>query len=402
MPSFLLRKVRSHAERVNSNWQANVITRPSVESPRADSVWLQSNDYLSLGYEPAITAAWRKELGQGGLSVMMSAVFEGEGNLSGVFEREIAEHMNAQAAILCQSGFAANCGLIEVLSRLGAPVYIDFLAHRSMWFGAMGGGARPLPFVHNSVADLEKRVRKHGPGVILIDSVYSATGAVAPLADFANFALINDCVLVVDESHSLGTHGRWGEGMVARDGLEHLVHYRTASLAKAFCGPGGVIVGDSDLLEMLRFEGAPQVFSSATLPCNAAGFIEALRIIRRSGARRRRLRVNAKRMRQGLKAHGLRLGNSESQIMSLYPGPEKTTVAVKTFLEERGVFGSVFAWPATPRNKSLIRFSVRQDHTRLQLQRVIDVCAELPSRFNVQTWRPLAEPARGEKKAGIP
>ncbi|MCR9145132.1 MAG: aminotransferase class I/II-fold pyridoxal phosphate-dependent enzyme [bacterium] len=396
MPEFLLRKARSHAERVNSNWQAKFITRPSVETPPADSVWLQSNDYLSLGYEPAISAAWRNELGQGGLSVMMSAVFEREGNLAGLFEKEIARHMGAESAILCQSGFAANCGLIEVLARLGVPVYIDFLAHRSMWFGAMGGGVRPVPFLHNSTGDLEKRVRRHGPGIILIDSVYSATGAVAPLRDFANFALVNDCVLVVDESHSLGTHGRWGEGMVARDGLEHLVHYRTASLAKAFCGPGGVIVGDYDLLEMLRFEGAPQVFSSATLSCNAAGFLEALRIIRRSGARRRRLRTNAMRMRRGLRDKGLRLGNTESQIMSLYPGPEKTTVAVKSFLEKRGVFGSVFAWPATPRNRSLIRFSVRQDHTRSELQRVIDACGELALEFNVQLWRPLAEFARPE------
>jgi CAI-1 autoinducer synthase len=402
VPEFLLRKVRRHTERVSSNWQANFITRPSVAAPGPDAVWLQSNDYLSLGHEPGITAAWRDELGQDGLSVMMSAVFEREDNLAGVFEAKVADHMRAESAILCQSGFAANCGLIEVLSRLGAPVYIDFLAHRSMWFGAMGGGARPLPFVHNSIADLQKRVRRHGPGVILIDSVYSATGAVAPLADFANFALINDCVLVVDESHSLGTHGRWGEGMVAGDGLENLVHYRTASLAKAFCGPGGLIVGDRDLLEMLRFEGAPQVFSSAILPCNAAGFLEALEIIRRSGARRRRLRANAKRMRIGLRASGLRLGNSDSQIMSLYPGPEKTTVEVKTFLEQRGVFGSVFAWPATPRNKSLIRFSVRQDHSRPQLERVIDICSELSSKFNVAAWRPLAESARGEKTAKIP
>ena len=402
MPEFLLRKARSHADRVKSSWEANFITRPSVAHPRPDSVWLQSNDYLSLGYEPAITAAWRNELGDGGLSVRMAAVVESEDTRARSFERLIALHMHAEDAILCQSGFAANCGLIEVLSRLGTPMYIDFLAHRSMWFGAMGGGGRPIPFVHNSVEDLDKRVRRHGPGVILIDSVYSATGAVAPLKEFADFALINDCVLVVDESHSLGTHGARGEGMVVRDRLEHLVHYRTASLAKAFCGPGGVIAGDRDLLDMLRFEGAPQVFSSATLPCNAAGFIEALKIIRGSASRRKRLRANAKKMRAGLRACGLRLGNTRSQIMALYPGHEKTTVAVKSFLEERGVFGSVFAWPATPRNKSLIRFSIRQDHTEAQLDRVIEVCSELPAHFNVDEWRPLASPARAEKKVKIP
>ncbi len=222
------------------------------------------------------------------------------------------------------------------------------------------------------------------------DSVYSATGAVAPLREFAEFALINDCVLVVDESHSPGTHGPMGAGMVVELGLEGLVHYRTASLAKAFCGPGGIIAGESELLEMLRFEGAPQVFSSAALPCNAAGFLRALTFVRTAVQRRERVIANADRLREGLRKLGLRLGNSESQIMSIYPGLEKTTVAVKSYLEERGVFGSVFAWPATPRKRSLIRFSVRQDHTPDDIDRVVDVCAGLGKRFAISEWKPLA------------
>lgn len=390
VPDFLQHKLDAHRERVEGSWQANLITRPSVDQPLPGSVWLQSNDYLSLGQESSITRAWQDELGDSGLSVMMSAVFEGTDNRSSEFEQAIARHLGCGDAIFCQSGFAANCGLMEVLSRLGRPMYVDFLAHRSMWFGVLGGGVRPIAFVHNSVADLEKRVARHGPGVILIDSVYSATGAVAPLREFAEFALINDCVLVVDESHSLGTHGPMGTGMVVGLELEGLVHYRTASLAKAFCGPGGIIAGESELLEMLRFEGAPQVFSSAALPCNAAGFLRALAIVRTADQRRERLVANASRLRDGLRKLGLRLGNSESQIMSIYPGLEKTTVAVKSYLEERGVFGSVFAWPATPRKRSLIRFSVRQDHTPDDIDHVVDVCAGLGKRFAISEWKPLA------------
>jgi CAI-1 autoinducer synthase len=398
VPDFLLGKIQDHAKRVRGSWQENTITRPSVASPPPGSVWLQSNDYLGLGYESRIVEAWKRELDRSGLSVMMSAVFESQDTPTREFEQLIARHINAGDAILCQSGFSANCGLIEVLARLGRPIYIDFLAHRSMWFGALGGAGRPVPFRHNSLVDLEKRLRQFGPGVILIDSVYSATGAVAPLRPIVDLALIYDCVLVVDESHSLGTHGTRGEGMVAAAGLAHMVHYRTASLAKAFCGPGGVIAGDQQLLDMLRFEGSPQVFSSAALPCNAAGFIEALRIIIAQNERRERLRANATYLRDGLRARGLLIGNSQSQIMSLYPGLEKTTVQVKDFLERRGVFGSVFAWPATPRKKSLIRFSVRQDHERADLDRVLDVCGELRGHFDVATWRPLAASRSRENK----
>lgn len=356
---------------------------------------MQSNDYLALGMDPRILRAEARALLASGHDVMMSAVFEEADSSASRFENQIATHMRAQAAIFCQSGFAANCGLLEVLAGQGAPVYLDFHAHRSLWYGVAASGRHPIPFRHNNVENLDYLIRRNGPGVIVIDSVYSSSGEVAPLREFANLALVNDCVFVVDESHSLGTHGDRGEGMVAAAGLDQLVHFRTASLAKAFCGPGGVIVGDAEHLDMLRYHGSPQVFSSAPLPCFAVGFLETLKIVQEGQALRKRLHSNAEFFRRALRDAGHDIGASASQIVSIYPGPEAETTAVKTYLESRGVFGSVFARPATPRKKSLLRFSVRQDHTIQELQHAVDTCKGLHGEFKTDAWRAHTATRRG-------
>lgn len=386
-PAFLQNHIERHSDRVANQWDGTSITRPAVENPGSDSVWMQSNDYLALGSDRRIVEAEAQELLRAGHAVMMSAVFEEAESPTARLEKEFARHLHTEGAIFCQSGFAANCGLMEVLASLGRPVYIDFHAHRSLWYGVAAAGRKPVAFRHNSVSDLEQRVHRNGPGVIVIDTVYSSSGELAPLTEIADLALIHDCVLVVDESHSLGTHGVHGEGMVVEAGLEKLVHYRTASLAKALCGPGGIIAGNAQYLDMLRYEGSPQVFSSAPLPCFAIGFLETLKIVRSGRDLRERLNRNARFFRDGMRKAGFDIGLSECQIVSIYPGPELTTMRVKHFLEKRGVFGSVFAYPATPRKKSLLRFSVRQDHTIEELTRAIETCSLLHNEFETKTWR---------------
>ncbi|MFD3555935.1 aminotransferase class I/II-fold pyridoxal phosphate-dependent enzyme [Streptomyces goshikiensis] len=129
-------------------------------------------------------------------------------------ERALATHMGAPAGILCQSGWAANTGLLQALARPGMPVYIDVLAHMSLWEGARIAGATVHRFRHNDIAHLRRRIGDTGPGIILVDSLYSTDGSVCPIPEAAEVAEETGCVLVVDESHSLGTHGARGEGMV--------------------------------------------------------------------------------------------------------------------------------------------------------------------------------------------
>ncbi|MFJ2825829.1 aminotransferase class I/II-fold pyridoxal phosphate-dependent enzyme [Streptomyces toxytricini] len=131
--------------------------------------------------------------------------------------------------------------------------------------GCPSGSAdgRRAPFRHNDTAHLARRIEEYGPGVIAVDSIYSVCGSLAPLGPLCELAEESGCVLVVDEAHSLGTHGPAGAGMVAEAGLAGRVHFRTMSLSKAFAKRAGYITcPDEDFVEYFKMTSYPAVFAS--------------------------------------------------------------------------------------------------------------------------------------------
>ncbi|WP_426741210.1 aminotransferase class I/II-fold pyridoxal phosphate-dependent enzyme, partial [Pseudomonas aeruginosa] len=150
----------------------------------------------------------------------------------------------------------------------------------------------------------------HGPGIIAVDSIYSTLGTISPLADYAEIARKFKCLLIVDESHSLGTHGPQGKGMVAKLGLSSQIDLLTASLAKAFSGRGGLIAGDRRLIEYIRYSSLPSIFSSALMPHDLAGFSTSLEIITQEECRRKKLQSNAAFLREALSCLRINIGGS--------------------------------------------------------------------------------------------
>ncbi len=180
--------------------------------------------------------------------------------------------MDAEAGVLCQSGWCANTGLIQSIANKDVPVYIDMLAHTSLWEGIHSAGANAVPFMHNDADHLRKQVKHHGAGVIVVDSLYSTSGSLCPLTEIVEISEENGCILVVDESHSLGTHGPHGKGLVVGLGLTEHVHFRTASLAKAFAGRAGFITCSERFSEYFRYESNPadfQLHPAAARYCRA-------------------------------------------------------------------------------------------------------------------------------------
>ena len=241
-------------------------------------------------------------------------------------------------------------------------------------------------FHHNDPEHLERQILRHGPGVILVDTIYSTNGSVCPLREIADIAAARGCVLVVDESHSLGTHGPNGEGLVVELGLVNRVHFRTASLAKAFAARAGFIACAAHFAEYFKFESLPAIFSSTLLPHEVAGLAATLEVIRTEGWRREKLRTNSVYLREGLDDLGYNLNESRSHIISLESGTEQQTIVLRDALEERGIFGSVFCAPATPKNRSMVRLSLHCALKQHELDRVLDACREIRSKTGFDQW----------------
>ena len=355
-------------------------------TPKKGDLVLMSNDYLSLANDKRILAAQAEALLNCGNSLIMSNVFSFSGSLQEVIEAKMAKFLNAENTIICQSGWAANVGLLQTISDSSTPVYLDMFAHMSLWQGANTTGAPAHAFKHNDANHLETKIKQHGQGIVVVDAVYSTSGSVCNLHDIIAVANHYDCVIIVDESHSLGTHGNNGEGLVSLLGLDDKVHFKTASLAKAFAARSGIITCTDRFREYFKMHSYPAIFSSALLDHELVALDKTLEIIMNSHEKRERLKRNTQALKLGLLNCGYNVSISNSQIIPLEAGPEFRTIKLRDALERRGVFGAVFCSPATPKNRSLIRLSLNADVTPEQIDYVISVCEQIKDDVDLHLW----------------
>ncbi len=385
MPDYVRRRMDAH--HVTRIEQLLGGQHPHAWQPlAAGAVFLAGNDYLCLAGEPALVRAQVNALQGGEGEQLMSAVYLQEGSAQHRLEYKFARFMGAEDAILAQSGWAANVGLVQTLAEPGIPVYLDMQAHASLWEGVQSAGAVPVSFRHNDIEHLQRQVARHGRGVIAVDALYSTNGSVAPLAELADLAWATGCVLIVDESHSLGTHGPRGAGLVAELGLQGRVHFRTASLAKAFAGRAGIITCSSHFKGYFLSESRPAIFSSCLLRHELAWFDAAIDFVAAADERRVALHIKACALREELGSLGYNVSDGTEQIIALEAGPEPKTLALRKLLERRGVVGAMFCAPATPKNRSLVRLTLNSGLDRDQLRRIAQACDDIRDLADVENW----------------
>ncbi len=378
LPDFIQDKIDHFIENfiaINKNGKHLVLGKHAS----SEDIILQSNDYLSLANHPLIKAHLAKSLLEEHQSLFMSAIFLQSDYDKPPIESRLAKFTGFKECLLSQSGWCANVGLLQTICQPNTNVYIDFFAHMSLWEGARYANAKIHPFMHNNCNHLRTLIQRYGPGIIAVDSIYSTIGTLAPLTELVRISQEYGCALLVDESHSLGTHGPKGSGLLAELNLTDEVHFMTASLAKTFSYRAGAIWCNNEVNRCVPFISYPAIFSSTLLPYEAAGLESTLEIIECSDDKRKKLERMSRKLRIGLTQLGLTI-RSESQIISLETGDERNTEKVRDFLESNGLFGSVFCRPATTKNKNIIRFSLNSDVTDEQITRIIEICSDAVKR----------------------
>ncbi|MEL6287735.1 MAG: alpha-hydroxyketone-type quorum-sensing autoinducer synthase [Pseudomonadota bacterium] len=385
-PRFLHDRIqRYYTERVENAWAGGHPMKG--RSPRPGDVQMRTNDYLGLAGHPKVIAAEVSALRAGGHGDAVSRVWlHKERDSIAAFEGRLARVLRAEDAVLVNSGYCANVGLIQAITEPDAPVFVDMKAHISLWEGISSAKAVPRPFRHNSAAHLERQILKHGPGVVAVDALYSTDGAVAPLADIVDVVERHGCVLVVDETHSFGAHGKNGGGLCVALGLEERVHFRTIGLSKAVASRGGAIACSKRNAEYFRYESLPVIFSTSVLQHEVAGYDAVLDILANETWRQAQLHRNHHYLRGHLDALGYNVDVSAHQIIALEAGPQLETMRLRDALESRGVFGAIFFPPATPEKRCLIRFTLNCGHTRAELDHVISVCRDVRDELDVPGW----------------
>jgi CAI-1 autoinducer synthase len=382
---------RDFTTRWKSNWDERFIMFGKTPGPNA--VRLDSNDYLSLSGHPSITQAQVDCLRTSDQAVIQSAVFMNDQTPTRQFERQLANFVGKSDGHLCQSGYCANVGLLQSVADPRTPVYVDTMAHTSLWEGVRASGATGHAFRHNDPDHLDRLLKRQGPGLVVLDSVYSTTGAMAPLVEMVNVAERHGSMILVDESHSLATHGPLGAGLCAELGLTPRVHFITASLAKGFAGRAGFFTVPKEMKLYVMGESFPNIFSSALLPHEVVALQATLEVVKASDDARARLRRHTRRVRTALLEQGYPVFNGSQQIIALEAGTEADTITLRDALEAHDIHGALFCAPATSRNRALVRLTLQAGLTEAEIEHVVTTTAALAPTLKPWDW-PIARRAK--------
>uniref|UniRef100_B0SZZ7 Aminotransferase class I and II n=1 Tax=Caulobacter sp. (strain K31) TaxID=366602 RepID=B0SZZ7_CAUSK len=330
---------------------------------------LHQNDYLRLSNHPEVIRARTEAASRSRVDSFSSFVFGGAAAEHETFAALLREALQACQVIATTAGWTANVGLIEAIAAPDVPIYVDAEAHASLLDGVRLSLGRRLLFRHNDPQHLEDRIAIHGPGIVIIDALYSTDGTLADLPRFVAICERHECTLILDEAHSFGMFGEAGGGLAVACGLAHRVHFRTLSLSKALGGHGGAIACGAQIAPALWSRLRPVIFSSATSSILAAAHAKALELTMTDRRRAEHCQAMATLLRDRLNASGIDTLGSASQIISIkLQGGD----AAKLYgaLRERGVLTSVFIYPAVQMGISLVRLSVHAEVTEADVDYV--------------------------------
>lgn len=324
-------------------------------------------------------AAASNALGASGLSASASRTTTGNRPEHEALERSLERFMGLERAVLLPEGYLANLALCQALAPDRRTAIVDERAHRSLWDAAAGTGMRVVPYRHLDVDHAGALARQHlGSGVVVLtDSVFTATGEVAPVRGLLE-CLPEGALLVTDDCHGLGVRGRCGRGSRDREGIDDPRLLVTSTLAKGVGCYGGAVLGAAALVEGVRSVPA-YVCTTPIPPALAAAAVAALGVMGCDRARHERLAANARLLEAGLVGLGLATARAEPiPIFALAPAGVDLD-EVQRVLAQRGAAAPVMRYPGGPAAR-YVRLSVTAEHSKRDIGVLLEGLGEACAR----------------------
>ena len=325
-----------------------------------------SNDYLGLAQHPQLIAALQNSAQQFGVGSSASHVVCGHHAEHAALERDVAQWLNYPRALLFGSGYMANLAVVQALLRAGDICLQDKLNHASLLDAARLAQTQLVRYPHCNAESARRQAEAHADGALLIatDGVFSMDGDIAPLRELAAIARDQNGLLYVDEAHAIGVLGPEGRGSVAAAGLDaNAAPLLLVTLGKALGGYGALLVGQDALIEHIAQVARPSIYTTALPPALAAAARVAVRLASNEQWRRERLTELIARFRNGARARGIPLLESNTPIQLLSIGDNARALQLAQQLEASGMLVVAIRPPTVPVGHARLRITLTTAHT---------------------------------------
>jgi glycine C-acetyltransferase len=336
---------------------------------------LSSNNYLGLTTHPRLREAALEATRRFGVGTGSVRTIAGTMAIHLELEERLAAFKKTEAAVVFQSGFAANAGTVAAILTKGDIVISDELNHASIIDGARLSRAEIKVFPHKDV-DAAREVLRGLPAggrrLLITDGVFSMDGDLGPLPGLCALAEEFGCIMMVDDAHASGVFGANGRGTIDHFGVHGRVGIQVGTLSKAIGVLGGYVAGSRTLIEYLYHRARPFLFSTSHPPAVAAACLAAIDLLLEEPQIIDRLWENARFFKTGLARLGFDTGASESPITPVITGDAALAMKLSDRLFDLGVFAQGIGFPTVPRGKARVRTIVTATHTRAELERALD------------------------------
>ena len=345
-----------------------------------NTIMLGSNNYLGLTSDKDVISAGIEALKKYGTGCSGSRFLNGTLDIHVALENELAEFLHKEAVMTFSTGFQSNLGIISAICGRNDVVLCDKENHASIYDAIKLSYAKMIRYNHSDMTDLEEKLKlipKENGILIVTDGVFSMSGEICKLPEIVALAKKYGARVMVDDAHGLGVLGEHGRGTAEHFGLEDDVDIIMGTFSKSLASLGGYMASTKRVVDYVKHNSRPYIFSASRTPCSVATARAALKKLKENPQMVKSLQDIAKYMRDGLKKLGVKIIDSQTPIIPIYVYEDKKAFLACKLLLERGVYVNPVVSPATPVGQALLRTSYTATHTREQMDRAMKQIREV-------------------------
>ncbi len=348
---------------------------PNVMREGKTLINLGSNNYLGLSNHPHVKKAAKEAIDVYGTGCCSSRPLAGTTSLHVQLEEELAEFKKTESALLFSTGYMTMLGIIFALAEEKDVILSDQLNHASIIDGIRISRAQVKIYGHNDMTNLEEKLASIAPGVnklIVTDGVFSMKGDIANLPRIKELADEYDAMILVDDAHGTGVLGENGRGVLEHFQLEGQIDLIGCTFSKTFGTVGGAVGAKKEIIDFLRFNSRPFLFTASLPPSVIKTVLASLRVLKDSRELLTQLRKNTVFLKENLKQLNFNLLPTETPIIPLLVGDDAKALSMALELEKEGVFVNPIIPPGVSAESSLIRISVMANLREDELAMALD------------------------------
>ena len=345
-----------------------------------------SNAYTGLPGDQRVIDAAAEALQRYGTGCAGSRFLNGTLDLHVQLEKEIAEFIGKDEALVYSTGFTVNSGVIACLTGRKDYIIRDDRDHASIVDGCRLSMSTNLKYKHNDMEDLEKQLQKCEPEavkLIVVDGVFSMEGDLAKLPEIIELKRKYNATVMVDEAHGVGVFGRNGRGVCDHFGLTDEVDLIMGTFSKSLASVGGFIAADKSIINWIRHTCRTYIFSASNTPAATAAARRSLQILQEDPQIIENLWAVTNYALQRFRDEGFEIGDTESPISPLYVRDTVRTFEVTKRAFEEGVFINPVIPPACAPQDTLVRVALMATHTREQVDRAVKALVKVFNEFGL-------------------